>query len=140
MGNSISNGCRIQTAEALEKMGIPVTMVVDAAAAYAMEQADLVLLGTEVVTENGGLVSQVGTYQIAMVAKAAGKPCYAVAESYKFLRRLPLGQKDLPANAPTALHSTFREEQTNGFQVFFCGNGSGYGQISITLRQSLCGC
>lgn len=93
-------------------------MVVDSAIACAMERTDLVLLGTESVTENGGLVSQVGTYQVAMIAKAARRPCYAVAErysfgsllklvySYKFIRRLPLGQTDLPMDAPTALHET----------------------------------
>jgi translation initiation factor eIF-2B subunit alpha len=81
-------------------------MVADAAIACALEVAHIVLLGTEAVTENGGLVSQIGTYQIAMVAKATGKPCFAVAESYKFVRRLPLTQNDLPSNAPTALHGS----------------------------------
>ena len=53
-----------------------------------------------------------------MLAKAAGVPCYAVAErfyfliplqfliiiSYKFLRKLPLKQSDIPGNAPTTLN------------------------------------
>jgi translation initiation factor eIF-2B subunit alpha len=39
---------------------------------------------------------QVGTYQMAVLAKALGKPFYALAESYKFLRLFPLSQADLP--------------------------------------------
>jgi translation initiation factor eIF-2B subunit alpha len=42
------------------------------------------------------LVSSVGTYQVALVAKALQKPFYALAESYKFLRHYPLSQTDLP--------------------------------------------
>jgi translation initiation factor eIF-2B subunit alpha len=43
-----------------------------------------------------GLVSLVGTYQVALVAKALSKPFYVLAESYKFLRHYPLSQTDLP--------------------------------------------
>ena len=38
---------------------------------------------------------QVGTYQIAMVAKALGKPVYVAVESYKFVRSYPLAQSDV---------------------------------------------
>lgn len=44
-----------------------------------------------------GLVSSVGTYQIALAAKYHQKRFYALAESYKFLRYYPLRQTDLPA-------------------------------------------
>lgn len=37
-----------------------------------------------------------GTYQVALIAKAMQKPFYALAESYKFLRHYPLSQTDLP--------------------------------------------
>ena len=43
-----------------------------------------------------GLVSSVGTYQTALIAKHHQKPFYALAESYKFLRHYPLSQTDLP--------------------------------------------
>jgi len=75
-----------------------------------MERVDLVLVGSEAVVESGvgvqraiigtadiqALVSAVGTYQVALVAKAFQKPFYALAESYKFLRHFPLSQTDLP--------------------------------------------
>ena len=39
---------------------------------------------------------QVGTYQLAVMAKAMNKPVYAVAESFKFERLYPLNQKEVP--------------------------------------------
>lgn len=39
---------------------------------------------------------QIGTYQLAVMAKALNKPFYVVAESFKFVRMFPLNQDDLP--------------------------------------------
>ncbi len=39
---------------------------------------------------------QIGTYQMAVMAKALNKPFYVVAESFKFVRMFPLTQADLP--------------------------------------------
>ena len=39
---------------------------------------------------------QIGTYQMAVMAKALNKPFYVVAESFKFVRMFPLNQDDLP--------------------------------------------
>lgn len=39
---------------------------------------------------------QIGTYQLAVLAKAMNKPFYVVAESFKFVRLYPLNQDDLP--------------------------------------------
>ena len=55
----------------------------------------MVLVGAEGVVENGGVVSRMGTYQVGVLAKAAGKPFYVVAESHKFVRMYPLGEGDL---------------------------------------------
>ena len=40
-------------------------------------------------------VLQLGTYQIAMVAKTLKKPFYVAVESYKFARMYPLTQRDV---------------------------------------------
>lgn len=40
---------------------------------------------------------QVGTYQIALCAQALKTPFYVAVESYKFSRRFPLCQKDVPS-------------------------------------------
>lgn len=42
------------------------------------------------------MCTQVGTYQLAVMAKAMNKPFYVVAESFKFVRIYPLNQDDLP--------------------------------------------
>ena len=80
----------------MTQAGIPCTVILDSAIAYILERVDIVLVGTEAVVESGGLVSRVGTSQCAHLARAMGKPFYALAESYKFLRYYPLTQSDLP--------------------------------------------
>jgi len=45
-----------------------------------------VLVGAEAVVENGGVINKLGTYQIALAAKAHNVPVYVAAESYKFAR------------------------------------------------------
>lgn len=39
---------------------------------------------------------QVGTYPVALCAKAMNKPLYVLAESYKFIRLYPVNQSDIP--------------------------------------------
>ena len=40
-------------------------------------------------------MTQLGTYQIAIVAKTLNKPFYVAVESYKFARMYPLTQRDI---------------------------------------------
>ncbi|XP_078454565.1 translation initiation factor eIF2B subunit alpha isoform X2 [Lampetra planeri] len=63
---------------------------------YIMEQVDLVFVGAEGVVESGGIINKIGTYQMAICAKAQNKPLYVVAESFKFMRLYPLNQQDVP--------------------------------------------
>lgn len=56
----------------------------------------MVLVGAEAVVENGGVINKLGTYQIAIAARAHSVPLYVAAESYKFARLYPLSQRDLP--------------------------------------------
>ncbi|WWC87699.1 uncharacterized protein L201_002591 [Kwoniella dendrophila CBS 6074] len=100
-------GCLgMRTHQVLTANGIPCTVVLDSAVAYVMERVDMVLVGSEAVVESGGLVSSVGTYQVALVAKSMGKPFYALAESYKFLRHYPLSQTDLPIPSISSSNSS----------------------------------
>eukprot|EP00795_Rhopilema_esculentum_P015867 gene15867-7195_t len=80
----------------LQDLGIPSTVILDSAVGYIMERVDMVLVGAEGVGESGGLINKVGTYQLAVMAKAMSKPVYAVAESFKFQRIYPLNQKEVP--------------------------------------------
>lgn len=43
----------------LEKAGIPVTLITDAAVAHMMERIDLIFVGAEAVVENGGIINKV---------------------------------------------------------------------------------
>ncbi|PGH26939.1 hypothetical protein AJ80_01321 [Polytolypa hystricis UAMH7299] len=88
----------MDTVKALRSKGIPVATIPESAVAYSLGKADMVIVGAEGVVENGGIISRMGTYQMALLAKAMGKPFYVVAESHKFVRLYPLGQYDLPVN------------------------------------------
>lgn len=83
-------------AERLKQHGIPVTVILDSAAGYIMEKIDIVMIGAEGVVENGGIINKIGSYQMAVCAKAHNKPLYVMAESFKFVRQYPLSQEDLP--------------------------------------------
>ncbi|KAH8117416.1 nagb/rpia/CoA transferase-like protein [Phellopilus nigrolimitatus] len=96
-------GSGIKTYEALTAAGIPCTVVLDSAVAYVMDKVDLVLVGSEAVVESGGLINAVGSNQMAIIAKAANKPVYAMAESYKFHRLFPLSEYDLPTHTSDIL-------------------------------------
>lgn len=80
---------------ALRERGIPVAVIPPTATAYCLDQVTSCFVGAEGVVENGGIISRLGTYQMGMLAKAAGKPFYVVSESHKFVRLYPLGQRDL---------------------------------------------
>ncbi|KAI9827196.1 MAG: translation initiation factor eIF-2B subunit alpha [Thelocarpon impressellum] len=81
---------------ALRSRGIPVASIPEGAVAYSLGKVSMVIVGAEGVVENGGIISRLGTYQMGLLAKAAGKPFYVVAESHKFVRLYPLSQYDLP--------------------------------------------
>ncbi|KAI8318363.1 translation initiation factor eIF-2B alpha subunit [Martensiomyces pterosporus] len=86
----------LRAADELQRLGVPCEVVLDSAVGYIMEKVDLVFVGAEGVVESGGLINKIGTYQLAIIARAAKKPFYALAESYKFVRLYPLSQYDLP--------------------------------------------
>lgn len=94
LGHGDSEGA--EAVATLQRLSVPVAVVPDCAVGYSLSTADMVFVGAEGVVENGGIISQLGTYQIAVLARAAGKPFYVVAESHKFVRLYPLGQSDLP--------------------------------------------
>ncbi|KAG9302783.1 hypothetical protein G9A89_009560 [Geosiphon pyriformis] len=93
----------VRSAKILRKAGIPATVILDTAVGYVIDKVDAVFVGAEGVVENGGLINAIGSYQLAIVAKAASKPFYAVIESYKFVRLFPLNQYDLPTHTPDLL-------------------------------------
>ncbi|KAH0565696.1 hypothetical protein GP486_000915 [Trichoglossum hirsutum] len=94
--NSNTNTEGNAVVHALREKGVPVAIIGEGSVGYAMGKIDMVIVGAEGVVENGGIISRLGTYQIGLLARAAGKPFYVVAESHKFVRLYPLSQYDLP--------------------------------------------
>ena len=80
----------------LRKKDIPVATIPFTATAASLSSVTFALVGAESVVENGGIISGMGTNQMAILVKSVGKPFYVVAESHKFVRIHPLSGDDLP--------------------------------------------
>jgi ribose 1,5-bisphosphate isomerase len=72
------------TAEALSKEGIDVTLIVDSAVRYFINDIDKVIVGADAIAANGAVVNKIGTSQIALAAFESRTPFMVAAESYKF--------------------------------------------------------
>jgi methylthioribose-1-phosphate isomerase len=69
------------TAWELKQAGIPVTVICDNAAAEVMREGrvQLALVGADRIAANGDTANKIGTYSIALLAKAHGIPFYVAA-------------------------------------------------------------
>ena len=83
VAESRPGGEGVGLAGALAAAGAQVTLVADSACAVFIEQAALVVVGADSVRSDGAVVNKVGTRTSALVAQAAGKPVYALAERLK---------------------------------------------------------
>lgn len=75
-------GARL-TAWELNKCGIPVTLMPDSAAAFLMKthKIDAVFVGADRIVANGDTANKIGTYALALAARANQIPFYVVAPS-----------------------------------------------------------
>ncbi|TVR16158.1 MAG: S-methyl-5-thioribose-1-phosphate isomerase [Balneolaceae bacterium] len=73
-------GSRLTTWE-LQKAKIPHTLNIDSAAAFLMQQGkvDLIVTGADRITKNGDTANKIGTYMLAVLAKAHEIPFYVAA-------------------------------------------------------------
>ena len=101
----------------LRRRGIPVATIPFAALATALPSATFALVGAESVVENGGAISSMGTSQVGLLMRGAGKPFYVVAESHKFVRVYPLNGEDLPIGQGRLDFQTQEAENEGGGQV-----------------------
>jgi translation initiation factor eIF-2B subunit delta len=99
-----------QTAAILAEYGIPTRLVIDAELPAHIAQAQLVIVGADMLSTQG-LVNKVGTYGMALTAHAKGVGFYALCGSEKFVLPgfRPLEQLDRPrseiwAEAPPNVH------------------------------------
>ncbi|MDY6798699.1 MAG: initiation factor 2B [Pseudomonadota bacterium] len=70
-------------ARELDELGVPVTLITDAQMGLFVPQADLVLCGCDTWLADDYFLNKCGTYPLALVAKAAGKPFWVLADSFK---------------------------------------------------------
>ncbi|XP_023329412.1 translation initiation factor eIF-2B subunit alpha [Eurytemora carolleeae] len=80
----------------MDAENISCILVEDMGIGYIINQIDCVLLGAEGVCESGGIVNQLGSLPVAIVANKYNKPVYTLVESFKFVRLYPLTQEDIP--------------------------------------------
>jgi len=78
-------GARL-TAWELKREGIPVKVIVDGAAGYAMSrgEVDVVIVGADRIAANGDTANKIGTYALSVLSKENGIPFYVAAPSDTF--------------------------------------------------------
>ncbi|HWQ22668.1 MAG TPA: S-methyl-5-thioribose-1-phosphate isomerase [Gaiellaceae bacterium] len=102
-------GARL-TAWELAALGVPFSVVVDAAAPALMAagEVDAVLTGADRIARNGDTANKIGTYGLALAARQHGIPFYVVAPTSTLDPGLPAGP-DIPIEErdPTEVSSRF---------------------------------
>jgi methylthioribose-1-phosphate isomerase len=85
-------GARL-TAWELQRAGVPLTLITDNMAGYFMRrgEVDCVIVGADRVVANGDIANKIGTYSLAVLAKAHGIPFYVAAPSSTVDFALPNG-------------------------------------------------
>ncbi len=103
-------GARL-TAWELQQRGVPVTLICDSMAATVMQQGKVqsVIVGADRIAANGDTANKIGTYSVAVLAKAHGIPFYVAAPSSTFDLSL-LNGDEIPIEERAA------EEITHGFE------------------------
>jgi methylthioribose-1-phosphate isomerase len=86
-------GARL-TAWELQQEGIPVTVITDSTAGYLMAQGtiDLVIVGADRIAANGDTANKIGTYTLAILAKAHNIPFYIAAPFSTIDLNIPNGR------------------------------------------------
>jgi methylthioribose-1-phosphate isomerase len=87
-------GARLTSWECVQE-GIPVTVITDSMAAHCMKQGliDVVIVGADRIAANGDTANKIGTYSLAIVAKAHEVPFFVAAPLSTIDFELPSGPK-----------------------------------------------
>ncbi|MEF2247545.1 S-methyl-5-thioribose-1-phosphate isomerase [Paenibacillus sp. IITD108] len=105
----VLQGARL-TAFELQQAGVDVTLICDNMAGMVMSKGwvDAVIVGTDRVAANGDVANKIGTYSVAVLAKAHGIPFYVAC---------PMSTIDLetPTGAEIPIEERNDEEITEGF-------------------------
>ncbi len=89
-------GARL-TAWELKDAGVPQTLITDNMAGYFMRRGDIdcVIVGADRIVANGDVANKIGTYSLAVLARAHGIPFYVAAPTSTIDRSLATGD-DIP--------------------------------------------
>jgi methylthioribose-1-phosphate isomerase len=81
------------TAWELSRAGVPVTVITDNMAASRLRRGDVscVIVGADRIAANGDVANKIGTYGLALAARAAGVPFYVAAPSSTIDPATPTG-------------------------------------------------
>jgi ribose 1,5-bisphosphate isomerase len=83
VSESRPGGEGVAAAQALAEAGLDVTLAPDMAMGAFVGEASAVVLGADSIRADGSVVNKVGSYPLALVAREAGVPVYALAETLK---------------------------------------------------------
>lgn len=75
----------VLAADRLAVMGVPVTLVTDAAMSQGLRDADLVIVGADTISADGAVANKMGTAQLASLAARRAVPFYVAADRSKIL-------------------------------------------------------
>jgi methylthioribose-1-phosphate isomerase len=86
-------GAKLTAWECVQE-GIPVTVITDSMAAHCMQQGmvDAVVVGADRIARNGDTANKIGTYSLAIVAKAHHVPFFVAAPRSTIDFKIPTGQ------------------------------------------------
>lgn len=105
----VLQGARLTVWE-LKQEGVDVTLICDNTAAFLMKtkKIDCVIVGADRVAKNGDVANKIGTYNVAVLAKAHHIPFYVAAPSSSFDPAIESGEK-------IKIEERSSEEVTNWF-------------------------
>jgi len=90
-----------RVAQELASDGVSVTFIDDAAMGLYVKMANKVIVGADRVCADGKVINGIGTYQLALSARATGVPLYIFCETLKFDPRIKGDDVDLEEKEPS---------------------------------------
>lgn len=114
-------GARLTTWECKQR-GVPVTLLTDSMAGWAMKQGliQAVITGSDRITARGDAANKIGTYSVAVLAKHHGIPFYVAAPSSTFDLSIDSGD-DIPIeqrDPKEITHGFGRQTAPDGIDVW----------------------
>ena len=110
-------------AAALVELGVPYTLITDAATAHTLPRADFALVGVDTFLTTGAVVNKMGTLPLALACRYHGKLLYAAGSSFKFSvashRGEAVGLKTRPDDAGIAPPELSGDPRLTVENVFF---------------------